>query len=90
MTIKKIAADLNIEPKILEKESLKTYLFQKLRSIEADIFRIANKHGVKNIEEFDSKVKQGFFSEKDSWEDFFELDNLENERDKLLKILNNI
>ena len=62
-------------------------LKQSIEIIESNIFILAKKYGVKNIFEMDSKVKNGFISENDSYEDYFALDNLEADRDKLKKIL---
>lgn len=35
--------------------------------------------------ELDAKVKEGLFIEKEAYEDYFALDNLEAERDKIKK-----
>lgn len=87
MTVKEIARELQVRPKILEQESMKVYLEQKLRLIESELFELTYKYGVKNIEEFDKKIKEGKFHEQNSFEDFFEFDNLEAERDRILAIL---
>ncbi len=76
-----------MKPKELLKESLKTYLEKRLSKVEADIFLLAKKYGVKDVFELDAKVKEGFFTEKEAYEDYFTLDNLEAERDKIKKYL---
>ncbi len=65
-------------------------LKQTIELVESDIFILAKKYGVKDIFEMDSKVKNGFISENDSYEDYFALDNLEADRDKLKKLLKKI
>ena len=85
--IDKVAKELHMKPNELLKESLKTYLEKRLLRIEADIFLLAKKYGVKDVFELDSKVKEGFLSEKEAYEDYFNLDNLETERDKIKKFL---
>ena len=85
--IDKVAKELHMKPNELLKESLKTYLEKRLLRIEADIFLLAKKYGVKDVFELDSKVKEGFLSEKEAYEDYFNLDNLETERDKIKKSL---
>ncbi len=90
MALREIALELGLEPEDLEKESMEIYLAQKIRHIEAEIFRIGSKHGVKNVFEMDKMVQTGKIHEKNSWEDFFELDNLETERVKLKKALENL
>ena len=85
--IDKVAKEFRMKPKELLKESLKTYLEKRLSKVEADIFLLAKKYGVKDVFELDSKVKEGFLSEKEAYEDYFILDNLETERDKIRKFL---
>mgnify|MGYP003544645742 FL=1 len=85
--IDKVAKEFHMKPKELMKESLKTYLEKRLSKVEADIFLLAKKYGVKNVFELDSKVKKGFLSEKEAYEDYFNLDNLETERNKIKKFL---
>ena len=85
--IDKVAKEFHMKPKELLKESLKTYLEKRLSKVEADIFLLAKKYGVKDVFELDSKVKEGFLTEKEAYEDYFILDNLETERDKIKKFL---
>jgi len=82
-----VAKELNMKPKELLKESLKTYLEKRLSKLEADIFLLTKKYGVKDVFEFDSKVKEGFIRESDAYEDYFAFDNLEAEREKIKKFL---
>jgi len=85
--IDKVAKEFHMKPKELMKESLKTYLEKRLSKVEADIFLLAKKYGVKDVFELDAKAKEGFLTEKDAYEDYFILDNLETERDKIKKFL---
>jgi hypothetical protein len=85
--IDKVAKEFHMKPKELMKESLKTYLEKRLSKVEADIFLLAKKYGVKDVFELDSKVKEGFLSENEAYEDYFNLDNLETERDKIKNFL---
>ena len=85
--IEVVAKELDMKPKELMKESLKTYLNQRLSKIEAELFVIAKKHGVNNVFELDSKMKEGIVSEKEAFEDYFTFDNLEAEREKIKKSL---
>lgn len=82
-----VAKEFNMKPKELLKESLKTYLEKRLSKVEADIFLLAKKYGVKNVFELDSKVKEGIVNEKEAYDDYFVLDNLEAEREKIKKFL---
>ena len=87
VVINTVAKELHMKPKELLKECLRIYLEKRLSKIEADIFLIAKKHGVKDVFELDSKIKEGFVSEKEAYEDYFALDNLEAEREKIRKFL---
>jgi len=81
--ISMVAKELQMSPKDLLKESLKTYLEKRLARVESDIFVIAKKHGVKNIFELDTKINDGFLTEKEAYEDYFIFDNLGAERQKI-------
>ncbi len=85
-----VAKELHMKPKELLKESLKTYLEKRLSRVEADIFLLAKKYGIKDVFELDAKVKKGFISEKDAYDDYFILDNLEAEREKIKKFLEKV
>ena len=49
-----VAKEFHMDPKEVLKESISTYLHQKLSKVEADIFTIAKKHGVKDVFELDA------------------------------------
>lgn len=85
-----VAKEFHLNPEDLLKESLRTYLNQKLSKIEADIFLIAKKYGVKDVLELDSKVKGGLINEQDAYNDYFSFDNLEAERDKIKRLLEKV
>lgn len=85
-----MAKELQMKPKELLKESLRTYLEKRLSKVEADIFLLAKKYGVKDVFELDEKVKDGIVSEKESYEDYFVFDNLEAEREKIKKFIEKI
>ena len=87
MLTEAIARKLNMEPQELERQSLRTYLEARRRHVEADLFLLAKKHGVRTLEEFDTMVKEGKIREADGFEDFFTLDRLEAERDMLTEAL---
>lgn len=91
MTIIDTAAkEFNLSSDELVRESLKTYLHQRLSKIEADIFIIAKRYGVKDVFELDSKVKSGLITEQNGYDDYFALDNLEAEREKIKKLLEKV
>jgi len=57
-------------------ESLKAYLELRLAKIEAGCYLIAKKYGIKDVFEMDKKARNGVIAERDSYDDYFILDNL--------------
>jgi len=90
LVIDKVAKELHMKPKDLLDESLKTYLEKRLSKVEADIYLIAKKYGIKDVFELDTKIKKGFLNEEDGYEDYFVLDNLEAEQEKIKKFLEKV
>ena len=90
MTVVEITAKtLQMEPNDLLKESLKIFVEQKMSTIEAEIFLIAKKYGVKDVFELDKRIEEGFVSEGEAYDDYFHLDHLEAERQKLKQAAEN-
>jgi hypothetical protein len=87
MLLEQVAERLQTKPEILERESLQLYLEKKLRVIESELFLLAHRYGVRDVTELDEMVKQGRFHEDEAFEDYFDFDYLEHERDKLLQLL---
>ncbi len=90
VNITSIAKELSIPEDELIKESLRTYLQDKLIEIESEIFRIKKKFGVEDIYELDKKAAEGKITEEEAFEDYFLLDNLEAEKEKIEKLLENL
>jgi hypothetical protein len=82
-----VAKVLNMNQEGLQRESLRTFLERELRNIEAEIYKIGTKHGIKSIFELDEKLKRGAITEEEMRDDFMELDYLESKRDDLLKAM---
>lgn len=90
MLTEEIARKLDIDPRLLEKESLQVYLEAKKRQVEAGLFRLAKKYGVQTVEELDALILQGKLHEAEAFEDFFAFDHLESERDRLREALETV
>lgn len=88
--IEEIARSLNMGRERLEMESLKTFLEKELISIDAKIYKIGAKHGIRSIFELDEKLKSGEITEEEMMDDFMELDYLESRRDDLLKAMGKV
>lgn len=85
-----VAHVLHLSKEKLEIESIRTFLQKELRNIEAEIYKIGSRHGIKSIFELDEKLKNGEIREEDMMEDFIELDYLESRRDDMLKAMEKI
>ena len=90
MLIEQIAQKLETEPQTLERESLRLYVERKIRVIESELLRLAHKYGVQNVTELDEMIRQGKYHEEEAFEDYFEFDNLENERNTLVSVLESL
>ena len=64
-------------------DAARSLIDQKLSAVEAEIFSIAKRHGVKDVFQLDKRIEEGLVSEEEAYEDFFHLDYLEAERQKL-------
>lgn len=89
-TIDVVAKELHMKSSELLNESIRYYLEKMFLKIEGDIFLLIKKYGVKNVFEFDAKIKNGIFNEKEVYEDYFLLDNLEAERENIKNLLEKI
>jgi hypothetical protein len=86
-TLEKLAKDLRMERDELMRESLKTFLKHRLKVLESELFLLAKRYGVRDVQEFDKMIQEGRFHEQEAFEDYFKFDNLEAERDLILEHL---
>ena len=82
-----IALRLQLPPQELERESLRLFLNHRLRLVESQLLNLARKYGVETVAELDRLVQSGQIHEAEAFEDYFEFDHLEVERDTLLDAL---
>jgi len=89
-TLDEVANALKMDRDVLARASLKAFSERELRCIDAEIFEIRAKHGVKSILELDDKLKKGEVREKDILDDFQDLDYLESRRDEILAAMKSL
>ncbi|MCL7454739.1 MAG: hypothetical protein M8467_17010 [Anaerolineae bacterium] len=82
-----VAIKLQLSPEELERESLRLFLQHRLRLVESQLLGFARRYGVQTVTELDALVQQGQVHELEAFEDYFEFDHLEAERDALLDSL---
>ncbi len=87
MVYESIAVRLQLSPHELERESLRLFLRHRLRLVESQLLSLARKYGVRTVAELDELVQSGQIHEAEAFEDYFEFDHLEAERDALLDSL---
>ena len=82
-----IALKLRLSPRELERQSLRLFLRHRLRQIESQLLSLAHRYGVHTVTELDDLIQNGQVHEAEAFEDYFEFDHLEVERDALLDSL---
>ena len=82
-----IAPKLQLSSRELEHASLRLFLNHKLRLIESQLLGLVRKYGVQTVAELDELIRGGRLHEAEAFEDYFEFDHLEAERDVLLDSL---
>jgi hypothetical protein len=82
-----IAVKLRLSPQELEQESLRLFLNHRLRLVESQLLSLARKYGAQTVTELDEMVQKGQIHEDEAFEDYFEFDHLEAERDVLIASL---
>jgi hypothetical protein len=87
MVYENIALRLQLSPQELERQSLRLFLGHRLRLVESQLLSLARKYGVRTVTELDELVQRGQIHEAEAFEDYFEFDYLEAERDTLLDSL---
>jgi len=85
-----VAAKLDVSPKELERESLRLFLEHRLRLVESELLALVRKYGVQTVGELDALVQAGQLHEAKAFEDYFEFDHLEAERDVLVESLEDV
>jgi hypothetical protein len=85
--LEEVANDLKVDREMLARNSLKFFLSKELSSTEAEMFKIATRHGIESVLEFDELLRGGKVKEEDIIDDFMEFDYLEARRGELLKVI---
>ena len=78
-----------VKEKIIAKGIIE-YLKSNLREVNAKIIELCNKYGVTSAKEMEEKYKRGELEEENTWRDFFRLSHLEERKQILEKLLEEI
>ncbi|MFQ6091874.1 MAG: hypothetical protein ACE5OR_04205 [bacterium] len=90
VTVETVAKKLNVSQDELIKKSLKTYLNEQLRFINAERLDLCKKFGASSLKEMDELITKGGAKEEDILEDFQRVDYLTAEAKKIEKMLKEI
>lgn len=85
--LRKVAGNLKISEEVLLRQGLRSFLEQQLRKVNADIFEISSRYGVKTVDEMEKRYQNGTLEEAASWRDLQRLDHLEYKKDQLSGLL---
>jgi hypothetical protein len=85
-----IASRLHISESTLMRESLRSFLEQQLRALNAEVLVLHLRYGVSSVEDMEARYQDGTLDEADSWRDLQRLDRLEFQRDELSKLLQTV
>jgi len=78
-----------VKEKIMAKGVIE-YLKSSLREVNAAIIELSNKYGVSSAKDMEEKYKRGELEEEDTWRDFFRLSHLEERKENLERLLEEI
>jgi hypothetical protein len=78
-----------VKEKIMAKGVIE-YLKSSLREVNAAIIELRNKYGVASAKDMEEKYKRGELEEEDTWRDFFRLSHLEERKENLERLLEEI
>lgn len=88
--VSKVAARLHLPEATLIQQSLRSFLEQQLRAINAEILILHMRYNISSVEAMEARYQEGSLDEADSWRDWQRLDKLEYQRDELTKLLQSL
>jgi len=88
--VAEVAKRLGVQPETLERSAIRLWLQHRLRIIEAEITSILSRYGVKSLGELEAKIRSGDVPEHPAWEDLITLENLEDEKRRIVEVLQEI
>ena len=76
LNVQQVAKEFALSEETLAKESLRAFLLEQLRALDAERHARCAKFGVATLEEMDQLLQQGTVSEEEMLEDFQQVDYL--------------
>jgi hypothetical protein len=87
LDIRQIAKEFSLSEEALTKESLRAFLLEQLRTLDAERQARCAKFGVKTLAEMDELLRQGTVTEEEILEDFQHVDYLTTRVERIKKML---
>lgn len=83
----RLSEEMGIEEHELVSRSVRAYLRFELGKIEAQLYALCHKYGIKSIYELERAIEKGEVVESDVLDDLMSMDYLEFEKTKLANLL---
>ncbi len=87
LDIRQIAKEFSLSEEALTKESLRAFLLEQLRTLDAERQARCAKFGVTTLAEMDELLRQGTVTEEEILEDFQHVDYLTTRVERVKKML---
>ncbi|NMG83164.1 MAG: hypothetical protein GIS02_03030 [Methanosarcinales archaeon] len=86
----RLSEEMGIEESELVSRGVRAYLRSELGKIEAQLYALCHKHGIKSIYELERAIEKGEVVESDVLDDLMRMDYLESEKTKLKNRLKDV
>ena len=87
LDVRKIAEEFSLSEEALTRDSLRAFLLEQLRTLDAERQARCAKFGVTTLAEMDELLKQGAVTEEEILEDFQHVDYLTTRMERVKKML---
>ncbi|MDO8724990.1 MAG: hypothetical protein Q7J35_02850 [Candidatus Methanoperedens sp.] len=87
ITLHKISKEMGIEEDEIVTGGVRAYIRSELGKIEAQLYSLYRKYGIKSTADLEHKIEKGTVVESDVFEDLTRIDYLEAEKNKLQRLI---
>jgi hypothetical protein len=87
ITLHKISKEMGIKEDEIITGGIRAYIRSELGKIEAQLYSLHRKYGIKSTADLEHKIEKGTVVESDVFEDLTRIDYLEAEKTKLQRLI---
>ena len=87
ITLHKISKEMGIKEDEIITGGIRAYIRSELGKIEAQLYSLHRKYGIKSTADLEHKIEKGTVVESDVFEDLTRIDYLENKKGKLQEFI---